>query len=212
MGMTIGVDLGKANDSTAVCIIEEAKRKTGVRRWMETVRPGVATTVEQDEHEAIFNIRHVEEMLGVPYPEVADRLKELTSRPELRDADVVVDATGLGTAVLDFLREKEIGRLVGIIITGGDNATRDGSDWRVPKRDIIAALEVPLQNGQVKYPGGAPWKDRFLEQAKGFAKSFTSTGHDRYEHRTSTGHDDIVLSIAMALWHRQRVGEDWLFF
>ncbi len=55
-----------------------------------------------------------------------------------------MDATGAGRAVTDLLKSKRL-RFKSVTITGGDKATyASGGTWRVPKRDLVAALEVPF--------------------------------------------------------------------
>ncbi len=42
---------------------------------------------------------------------------------------------------------------VGVLIHGGDKASHEGESSRVPKRDLVGALQVLLQTGRLKVAG-----------------------------------------------------------
>ena len=61
---------------------------------------------------------------------------------------MAVDATGVGAPVVDMLRAAGWRcDLTSVIITGGE---RGAGKWTVPKRDLIAGLQVLLERGQLK--------------------------------------------------------------
>ena len=104
-----------------------------------------------------YDIVHTERVpLGTPYPKVEKILRDIMRRPELavgRFAGVhgpiegehrqpprlIVDATGVGAAVLDHLRAAGL-EPVGILIHGGDAVTRGRWVLRVPKRDLVGIV------------------------------------------------------------------------
>ena len=68
--------------------------------------------------------------------------------------ELVVDATGVGGAVLDMLREAwPGGRLVPVTITGGKSPVRSGAAWSVPKRDLVVGLQVMFEEGEMRIAG-----------------------------------------------------------
>jgi hypothetical protein len=78
---------------------------------------------------------------------------------------------------------------------------------RVPKRDLISATLVLLQNGRLKIADALPLKDVLVKELLNFrVKINISTSHDSYEAWREGDHDDLVLSVAMACW----VGERFL--
>jgi hypothetical protein len=113
-----------------------------------------------------YRVRHLERLpLGTPYTEVVDRIVELVKalggNPVL-----AVDATGVGRPVIDMLWKTLGEELEGtdiyidhcaVTITGGDSVTRnpDGG-LKVPKRDLITATLVLLQNGHSRSPKPSP--------------------------------------------------------
>ena len=79
----VGLDLGQANDYTAVAVVEEAG---------------------DDLH-----VRHLERFRHTLYPDVADRVEALLDSPQLKGkANLVIDATGVGPAVTDIFSKRGV--------------------------------------------------------------------------------------------------------
>ena len=174
----IGVDLGQVNDYTATTIIERSGKE--------------------------YHLRHIERpQRGTTYPAIVARLKELTEKPELIGSAItlVVDITGVGRPVWDLLNAASIrAGMKGISITGGNTVTRDGNIYNVPKRDLVSALQVAFQNGELKIAKGLPDADTLIKELTGFKVKINTNGHDQYEAWREGVHDDLVLSAAMAAW------------
>jgi len=81
-----------------------------------------------------YRVRHVERIrLGTAYPEVVG-WGELAGRTTM-----IVDATGVGTPVVDMLRRAGLGRRIApVLITGGELQRREQGYYMVPKRDLMA--------------------------------------------------------------------------
>ena len=64
----------------------------------------------------------------------------------------MVDATGVGAAVVDLLERARLGvRIVPVSITAGADAHEGmAGSWRVPKRDLVSVLQVLLQQGRLR--------------------------------------------------------------
>src|SRR5665213_992763 len=91
----IGVDLGKRRDHTAIAVVERVERRCGY---------GEPEFVE-------MAVRFLERVpLGTTYPEVVAAVRETVSHPEVAGrCSVVVDATGVGSPVVDMLRSAGLG-------------------------------------------------------------------------------------------------------
>lgn len=130
----VGLDLGQARDYTALAIVE---RNAGA--------------APDEPH---FAVRHLHRYdLGTPYPAIVASVVETLQQPALRvhKPTLAVDGTGVGAAVVDlFRREKLPGEFEAIIITGGDQVTREGGVARVPKRDLVGVVQVALQTARLK--------------------------------------------------------------
>jgi hypothetical protein len=141
MPFYVGLDLGQAADYTALAVMQSVIEKS----------PAGAT-------EKFLHLRHLERYeLGTPYPAIADKVAALMQderlSPEEYDPShlrvfrgtpqLIVDDTGVGRAVADLLKTKRL-RFKALTITGGDEVHAvGGGRYRVPKRDLVGALEVP---------------------------------------------------------------------
>lgn len=183
----MGLDLGQAQDYTALSVVER-------------LEPGA------DRREPCCHVRHLERFpLRTPYPEIVARVAFLLHTEHLRGrCTLVADATGCGAPVVDLLRLCRVPP-VAVTITGGDVATKDErGGWRVPKRDLVSTLQVLLQSGRldcVKTPEAAVLQREMLSFR---VKIDLSTTHDSYGAWREGEHDDLVLSVALACWYALR--------
>ena len=68
-----------------------------------------------------------------------------------------MDKTGVGRGVTDILKERGL-RPTGIVIHGGETAHRSDGAYHVPKKDLVAAFEVPFHTEKLKVAEGLePW-------------------------------------------------------
>jgi hypothetical protein len=204
MPFYVGLDLGQAADYTALSVVQT-----------------VAEVNEAGKPEKRLHLRHLERYeLRTPYPEIADKVAALMRSPELspteydasrrryssRPPELAVDSTGVGRAVTDLLRERGL-RFAAVTITGGDRTKqgRQGGEWRVPKRDLVAALEVPFHTGGLRVAEDLELWLTLREELLTFRRKVNlNTAHDSYEHWRETDHDDLVLATALACWWARR--------
>jgi hypothetical protein len=127
----VGLDLGQANDYTALSILERLPP-------------------EDNGKERMYHIRHLERTRGKPYPAIVEKVVKMMHSPALgKKAALVVDQTGVGAPVVDLFNQAGLNP-VGVMIHGGDKATHEGESWRVPKRDLAGVLQVLLQSERLK--------------------------------------------------------------
>jgi hypothetical protein len=200
MPFYVGLDLGQAADFTALAVVQSVKEHNP-----ETRR------IHKNLH-----LRHLERYeLGTTYPEIADkvvalmrderlspneydpsRLRVYRSTPQL-----IVDDTGVGRAVADLLTSKGL-KFTAVTITGGDEVhAAGGGRYRVPKRDLVGALEVPFHTGRLKIAEGMELWPTLKKELLSFRRKINlKTAHDSYEHWREGDHDDLVLAAALACW------------
>lgn len=172
----LGLDLGQANDYTALSILE--------------IQPGRS-----------YAVRRLERIRGESYPNIVQKVEALMRSPALKgNASLVVDQTGVGVPVVDLLRKAGL-RPVAISIHGGDKATNEGGTWRVPKRDLVGVLQVLLQSGRLKVSSQLKLGPVLQAEMLNFkVKIDPVTAHDSYSAWRESDHDDLVLSVALACW------------
>jgi hypothetical protein len=233
-GFLIGCDIGQASDPTAIVIAqrwEEAEwrdRAGGVLDFR-----GHVARLSPERRDAYgyssrilpsYDVVHAERLaLDTPYPDVERVLKDLIRRPELQrgrydgttgpiagehrsQPRLIVDATGVGAPVLDHLRAAGLNP-VGILIHGGDAVSQGKWVWRVPKRDLVGAVSVRLQNQSLRFTTAGPYAGILRQEVLNFhVKIDPVTSHDSYSAWREHQHDDLVLATAIALWWGERAG------
>ena len=91
-----------------------------------------------------------------------------------------------------------------ILIHGGDNTTQENGVWRVPKRELVGVTQVALQTGRLKIAAYLPETRLLSQELQNFQVEISQTGFDSYSARNGKN-DDLVLSLAMALWLAQNL-------
>lgn len=205
----VGIDLGQARDYTAVCVLEKVtpEWQQGFVGWSFEAR-----TAHRERSKPLYHVRHIDRLpLGTSYPAVVEYVKTLLQQEPLKSAvaQIVADATGCGRPVIDMLR-KELPRyrVMGVSIHGGDSTTEEGRDFRTPKRDLVATLQVLLQDGRLQIAATLPSADLLMRELLNFkVKIDSATAHDSYSAWRDNEHDDLVLSVALAAWYAERYRE-----
>lgn len=212
----VGADFGQASDYTAVAVLErvpievgetEVVRKTGLLR-REKVR------VPTYDHE--LHLRYLSRPpLRTSYERIADgivsRLRELEPTGafgERGTVGLVVDATGVGRAIVDMLTERlsvAVGgpkvHLWPATITSGSHVTKNGPFLGVPKRELINAGVVALQEGRLKFGADVPEREELMEELLAYRiKINLQTGNDQYQPWRERGNDDLLFALCLATW------------
>jgi hypothetical protein len=118
----------------------------------------------------------------------------------------------VGAPVVDIFKQAEINAdLKPILIHGGDHAVNEDGVWRVPKRGLVGVCQVALQTGRLKIASELPDVGVLTQELQNFQVKISESGFDSYEARTGA-HDDLVLSLAMALWLANRKRIWWTMY
>lgn len=177
-----GLDVAQSPDYTALAIVE-AERIKG---------------------ELSLEVRYLERLRGMDYPAQVRHVEQVLSYPALAECTLVIDATGVGRPVFDTFRQTAW-MVRGVLIHGGDRVSHDGDLYRVPKRDLVAAAQVPMQNKKLKIAPRLALADVLVKELLNFrVKIDPRTAHDSYSHWREQDHDDLVLAVCMAAWWAAR--------
>jgi len=221
-GYIMGLDLGQAADYTAIAIAERMvpplPKPTRPYQPLTTYgagetfnlsgepRTGVAaiSLPPVDTRQATYHLRHLERpALGTRYPTIVARVKTLLATPPLTlRTPLVIDRTGVGRPVTDLFEGQGV-RPYAITITGGDEVSTDGPyHTKVPKRELVSTLVAVFQTGRLKIAAGLTEGPALVNELTNFkVKVNLATGNDSYEAYRESVHDDLVLAVAMAVWH-----------
>jgi hypothetical protein len=188
----IGVDLGQKHDYTAIAVVEKENARLMNRDRVYNAQAAVKPRLL---------VRRAQRVaLGTPYPRVAEMIREITREwPMAGQCTLVVDATGVGAPVVDMLRAPGLGcDLTAVTITGGDRESRQGPmNAGVPRRDLIAGLQLAIEKGELRVARG-------MAGAGSLIRELT-------EMRVDDGggeHDDLVMALALACW-KARMPSVW---
>ena len=173
-----GLDLGQSQDYTALGVIER--------------REGRA-----------LRLRYLERMaLGTPYTEVVERVRRaMRSRSLVGERHLVVDATGVGRAVVELLKKAELGcRVWPVLITGSGAAAVRRGVYRVPKRELIVGLQGLLERGELQIAAGLGAGGALVREMAEMRVRVTDKGHEQFGVWRHGEHDDLVLAVALGCW------------
>ena len=198
-------DLGNQGDYTALSYVEM------VEIYDEPKVDDIERMVREVTYE--YKLKYLKRVdLGQSYPEIVREIKDKLDNPKIRGCDLVVDGTGVGLPVLQEMTESGL-KPIGICITGGHNV----GDWKdprgrkigktVPKRDIVQVLQSAFKSRRLHIPRSIDYCKELIDELVNFKVKISSNGTDTYEAWRESIHDDLVLSIGMAVWYlRYRYG------
>ena len=187
MTVYIGLDLGQLQDHSARAVVRvddappgapspaapPALRCVGLHRW--PLKTKYATIV-------------------------ADMAAFLGAVPDGERRHLIIDGTGVGVAVLEQFDAAEI-PYEAVSIHGGQVTTREGKLWRVAKKTLVAAVQVPMQNRLLTVePPAMPYAMELRAELGNFRHTITAAANDTYAAWREADHDDLVLGLAIACW------------
>jgi hypothetical protein len=108
---------------------------------------------------------------------------------------------------MDMLREARTGaRVVPLSIHGGAQVkVIPGGGFSVPKRDLAGVLQLLLGHRQLTVAPGLPLASALVKEMGTFTvKVNVATGAESFEAWRERDNDDLVLSVAMGVWWRER--------
>ena len=187
-----GLDLGQSADYSALSIIE------CIRSYNTWTGESEITKLN-----CVFLKRWA---LHSSYPSIVANVAQLMhslkpyQSPDYKPV-LAVDATGVGMPVVDLFRREKINcDLRPIQIVGGANVSQENGVFRVPKRDLVGAAQVSLQSRILKIAPQLPEAGTLIKELQNFKVKITDAGNDTYSAWRDSDHDDLVLSVAMAVW------------
>lgn len=190
----ISTDIAKNLDRTAIVIFEKCND------FQEDGRC-VSYIIARD-------IKQIEQM---PYTELSRAMARLDANADLHgNNDLLVDSTGVGEAVCDFL--EEVGLMPHrIVFTSGEHSRVKSSGdsiggfntrvtFNVPKVELVDTLKIALEQRRVRVASGIPFEEDIQKQFSHFVGDITRTKKITYNNDDPNVHDDIVCAFMMAAW------------
>ena len=173
----LGLDLGQKQDPAALAVVEKTPELKLMVRYVERAP------------------------LGTPYPRVVDWVRQVaTNRQIAGRCELAVDATGVGNPVVEMLRAAGLGcDIAAVTMTGGERETQSGQTWNVPKRDLMAGLQVALENRDLTIAGGLRELEALVRELVDVQVRTRESGYARIGADGDGEHDDLVIAVALAV-------------
>jgi hypothetical protein len=192
-----GLDLGKRADFSALAVVEVAH-----------------TTDPQKPREPVLHhsCRHLQRWpLGTPYPEIIDAVGRLYRGTPLQNSVLVIDATGVGSAVVDEARDRFHRANVpctvrSVLITAGFAVTLAEDGWHVAKRELVSALRALQGSRRLKVAQELPEARTLTRELETFRLKVTEAANETFGALGTGQHDDLVLALMLACWFAETRG------
>jgi hypothetical protein len=185
--VVVGVDVGQKHDPTAIAVAEAETRDGACH----------------------FTIRHLERLaLGTTYPGVAARVAQVQAGIVARTRSapkLYVDATGIGSALLDLLRSVGV-YATATYFTHGDRRVVDEDGVKLGKAWLVSRLQVLLQCGQIHLPKTAE-AEALTRELLDYEIRIDEQANDRYGAFRVGTHDDLVTALGLAV--QEDAGLPW---
>jgi len=199
---TVGLDLGQGADYSAIVVVERVLVLPPLISLAAFYRAPQVVGPDMKEE---LHVRHLGRWeLGTPYPVIVTDVTRMLRGGGMQDALLFIDGTGVGRAVMDMFTDEWQRERFGcyhpqaITITGGHE--RNGNN--VPKSDLMASIQVSLQQGSLKIAEGLTLGSMLEYELTAFRQKITATGRDTYEYqrKAGDGHGDLVSALSLALF------------
>lgn len=203
MAITIGIDVGKSSDPTAI-VVAQSEMRGGKQHFTVPflTRLELGTPYPKITDRAVRIIRGVEHKLLY---EFAERMLMPAFAPELdkmvkQEVWVLVDSTGVGAPVVDMLRDAlPDTKVCGVIFTHGEHNTVRwrSSEGTMGKSYLVSRLQVLIQTGRIHLPQVEESKV-LLDELRNYEVNITEKGVDTYGAFKVGSHDDLVTALGLA--------------
>jgi hypothetical protein len=188
------VDLGQTSEPTALAVLAQRYAKGSSR----------------------YSVRHLQRwQAGTAYHHIATEIARVLGISELAGCELVIDRTGVGRAAASLFTDLATS-VRSVVISAGHVITyaEDGS-VHVPKKELVATLQVLLQGRRLQIAAGLPLAELFVREMESFRTKVLPTHAEALADWREREHDDLVLAVALAAWQGERsapdVGEPLVF-
>lgn len=192
----VGLDLGQRQDYTAIAVVERHTIKSvdldaGTRSHREKVR---------------YRCRCLRRLpLGLGYVEVVDKVISLMQSREFLDrSSLVVDASGVGSPVVEMLRKSAKCSLDPVTITSGQNMKIDNYGYKMPRTELMSQLALMLEKRELEISSHAGEIDHIRNELRNLKLRLNARGQENFDPEKDSVHDDLVIALALGLWKAKR--------
>lgn len=208
---TVAVDVGKRKDRFVIEVSKDVPE----------IVNGNALTESPDRLLHFMDIVFIDQLFEKSYIDMVEALVKLMQHRDLaHNADLIMDATGVGEAVVDITRSRGL-YPIPLITTGGGQSREvyaefgkvfsgqsDGKlsgarvlqEIHVPKDDLVDAGALLAQQNRVRVAKGVSWAPEMQKQLGHFRGIMTKAGNRKHEADDEEIHDDLVTGYLLLSW------------
>jgi hypothetical protein len=218
---SVGVDLGQANDFTAIAVLEKTIAPPETAMFSPVgEHPGNRLVEGSMVYDLVYLKRP---KLGTPYDTIARRVADLVCElepqgafGELGQVTLSVDGTGVGRGVVDMLdaefkRRGATSKSVPkvdfrrVSVTGSNTSLkrpqRTNGYWSVPKKDLVFPAVAAFQQAKIRIAKGITDRDALVNELKNYKRTTNiATGNMAFEPWRESDHDDLLFAVCLSLW------------
>ena len=186
MAVFVGTRLGQRCEPGAICVVEGRLRTPDGHRCRFT-------------H---FTTRLIERLPpGTTFPEGAARVGEivrnLSQKMRLR-ADVIVDATGLGSPIVSLLESENL-RVIAVYFNHGDRRIEEKNyEIRLGKAWLVARLQMLLQTQRLHLPE-SPEARSLAKDLLDYQIDIDPAANEKYGAFKVGAQDEMVTALGLAV-------------
>jgi hypothetical protein len=114
-------------------------------------------------------------------------------KPYTGQTGLIVDASGIGLPIVNEMRRYGLNP-VPVTITASGPFTLT----RVAKRDLMSALRLRFERGQVRIPASIKLLDQLVEEFNHFAVEVSQKGNPIFS-SPAGAHSDLIMALALAV-------------
>ena len=223
---SVGVDLGQANDPTAVAVLEKGIAPPQTAMFSPV---GEGSGNRLVEGSTVYDLVYLHRpKLGTAYDVIARKVADLVCElepqgafGELGQVTLSVDGTGVGRGVVDMLRaefqrrgatSKAVPKVDfrAVSVTGSNTSLKRPESkngyWSVPKKDLVFPAVAAFQQQRLRIAKGIKDKDALVNELQNYKRTtHVATGNVSFEPWRESDHDDLLFAVCLALfgWQRQ---------
>ena len=181
----LGLDVGPPGEPTGLAILE---------------RPAY----DKPPREPEYHLRHAERFTpGTSYPAIIDSVVARGRSAGISGCPLVIDQTAVGPTFIQQFWKAESGLyVIPLSVTAGQSIQKseDGTEM-VPKRDLVTALQMALQNHRLKIAPDLLHANLLTAELAQFRLRRVPMSETANLEWREGRHDDLVFAVALAVWY-----------
>ncbi len=123
-------------------------------------------------------------------------------------ATLVVDATGVGSPVVEMLRRAGLrATIMPVVITSGGAPHLTQGNYHVPRTELLSGLELLFEQNRLDIAASLPLWPVLKEELSALRRIASPDGRYRLVTAGAGTHDDLAVATALACWAARKASK-----